>query len=158
MTIFLELLKLSVVGLIAGLFSSFLANRDFRNRKWWELKVSTYQEAIEALSDLSYFYERNFNSEIGIINLSDENRQKLESYWEPAFRKVRKLADSGSFLFSEKVNLSLIEFISAENEKSYTYFEHLINRSESSKKCLVELIACAKDDLRIRKPIFYWLS
>nr|WP_075519007.1 hypothetical protein [Moritella viscosa]SHO17368.1 Putative uncharacterized protein [Moritella viscosa] len=60
-SVLLELLKLGFVGVIAGLFASFLANRDFRNKKWWELRVSAYKTAIEALSDLVHYYECHLN-------------------------------------------------------------------------------------------------
>lgn len=38
----LELLKLASVGVVAGLFSSIVANRDHRQRKWWELRITAY--------------------------------------------------------------------------------------------------------------------
>jgi len=53
----LELIKLVGAGLIAGLFSSALANKNHRQRKWWELRVTAYQNAIDALSDLIYYSE-----------------------------------------------------------------------------------------------------
>ena len=59
-----ELIKLAVVGLIAGLFSSIIANKDHRQRKWWELRVSAYQNAIESLSDLVYYYDVHYSATI----------------------------------------------------------------------------------------------
>lgn len=82
----LELLKLASVGLIAGLFSSFLANRDYRQRKWWELRVAAYQNAIEALSDLVYYYENHYTAEIESRELSKEVQEQLHKYWEQAFQ------------------------------------------------------------------------
>jgi len=65
----LELIKLASVGFIAGLFSSVIANRDHRQRKWWELRVSAYQNAIEALSDLVYYYDTRLNAEMTYLSL-----------------------------------------------------------------------------------------
>ena len=55
----IELTKLGFVGLIAGLFSSVLSNRDYRQRKWFEMRVKAYQNAIEALSDIVYYYDKH---------------------------------------------------------------------------------------------------
>lgn len=61
-----ELLKLGVVGLIAGIFSSWLANKDYRYRKWWELRVAAYQGAIEALSDIAHYYNSHYTLRLRI--------------------------------------------------------------------------------------------
>jgi hypothetical protein len=54
-----EIFKLVAVGIVSGLFSAYLANRKHRSQKWWELKVSSYQQLIEALSDLIYYFDTN---------------------------------------------------------------------------------------------------
>jgi len=54
MNAILELLKLALVGLISGVFSYYLTFRKHRFEKWWELRVTAYQEVIAALSDLHY--------------------------------------------------------------------------------------------------------
>jgi hypothetical protein len=151
-----ELIKLGVVGLIAGLFSSLLANRDHRHRKWWELRVSAYQDAIEALSDIVYYYDTHYGAEIESRELSEEFKKKISDFWNASYPKVRRLADSGAFLFSDRANSALREFVRDDNEQ--TYFEHLDNRLAKSKKCLAELVACSKVDLRLREGLLAaWL-
>lgn len=147
----LEILKLGLVGLVAGLFSSVLANRDYRQRKWWELRVSAYQNAIEALSDLVYYYEKHYNSEVYNRKLSDEFKKELNVYWEQAFPKIRKYADSGAFLFSDEVNDALREFINDDDEP--TYIDHLDNNLAKARKCLNRLVESSKKDLKL-KPSF----
>ena len=95
----IELLKLGFVGLIDGLFSSVLSNRDYRQRKWWEMRVTAYQNAIEALSDIVYYYGEHYDAEITRRDLSEERSKHLSATWEQSFPKVRKYADSGAFLF-----------------------------------------------------------
>ena len=149
----LELLKLAVVGLIAGLFSSVLANRDYRQRKWWELRVSAYQNAIEALSDLVYYYDKHFNAEIEYRELPKEFKETLDAYWEQAFPKVRKFADSGAFLFSEEANAALRGLMKDDDDQSY--IEHLDNNLAKARKCLTRLVECSKVDLKLRPS---WLE
>lgn len=156
MDIAVELIKLGSVGLIAGLFSSLLANRDHRYRKWWELRVSAYQGAIEALSDIVYYYDKHYDAEIESRELPAEFKKKISDFWNASFPKVRRLADSGAFLFSDRANAALRDFVREDNEPSY--FEHLDNNLSKSKKCLAELVACSKVDLRLKEGLLTrWL-
>lgn len=149
----LELLKLASVGLIAGLFSSAVANRDYRQRKWWELRVSAYQNAIEALSDFVYFYDKHYNAEIRYRELPTKLEEKLDTYWEQAFPKIRKFADSGAFLFSEEANAALRELMEEDNPQSY--IEHLDTNLAKARKCLATLVECSKIDLKLKPS---WLE
>ena len=148
MDIVLELLKLASVGLIAGLFSSALANRDHRQRKWWELRVSAYQNAIEALSDLVYYYDKHYNAAINYREMPPEFEKNLDAYWERSFPQVRKFADSGAFLFSEEANEALREFTKRDDAQSY--IEHLDTNLAKANKCLVRLVECSKVDLKLK--------
>ena len=153
MDIILELLKLGAVGLIAGIFSSYLANRDYRSRKWWELRVAAYQSAIESLSDLIYYYDRHLNATIESYELPDELKNKLDEYWESGFHKIRKSADSGAFLFSLEANKALSDFMNLSDDPNDTYDEHLDNRLDGAKKCLAKLVECSKVDLKLKPSL-----
>ena len=148
-----ELIKLAAVGLIAGLFSSALSSRDHRQRKWWELRVTAYQNAIEALSDLVYYYDKHYNAELEYRELPENFKSKLTTYWDSSFPKVRKLADSGAFLFSDRANAALRNCIRDEHEDSY--IDMLDNNLARARTCLSELVACSKEDLRLRES---WLD
>ena len=148
-----ELIKLGAVGLIAGLFSSLLANRDHRYRKWWELRVNAYQGAIEALSDIVYYFDRHYNAEIEYRELPEEFKKKIRDFWDASHPRVRRLADSGAFLFSDRANAALKDFMRDDDEQ--TYIDMLDNNLSKSKKCLAELVACSKEDLRLKEG---WLA
>lgn len=149
----LELFKLASVGVIAGVFSSALANRDHRQRKWWELRVIAYQSVIEALSDLVYYYDKHYSAAIEYRDLPEEIEKKLSAYWEQALPRVRKASDSGAFLFSDKANAALLEFMTDEGTE--WYIEHLDITLSKAKKCLYTLVECSKDDLKLRPS---WLE
>lgn len=151
-----ELLKLGAVGLIAGVFSSVLANRDHRHRKWWELRIAAYQGAIEALSDIVWYYDKHYDAEMKHRELPAKFKAEMEVFWNDSYPRVRRLADSGAFLFSERVNASLAEFMRDDDEESW--FGHLDNNLAKAKKCLTELVACSKQDLRLKEGLFKrWL-
>jgi len=154
MDVFIEIAKLTMVGLIAGLFSSFVANRDFRYKKWWELRVSAYQALIESLSDLVHYYDKHYSAEIENREINEEYEKKLGLFWEEAYPKVRKAADTGAFLFSPEVNQALESLIKNGRVRYTTYFEDLDNSLAEAKKCLAIVVASSKRDLKIKSP---WL-
>jgi len=145
----IELLKLGSVGIISGLFSAYIATRGHRNKKWWELRVAAYQAVIEALSDLTYYYERQYKAEIESRELSDEYEAELGKFWDESYHKIRKASDSGAFLFSEEVNMALKEFMDLKNEKHHTYFEYLDSYLAVAEKCLKTVVTSANQDLRV---------
>ncbi len=145
-----ELLKLGLVGLIAGMFSAYMTNRGHRNKKWWELRVAAYQSVIGALSDLTHYYDTRYKAEIEYRDLSEEHEIELRKFWNDSYHKVRKAADSGVFLFSEEVNLALKEFIDLKNQNHLTYFEHLDSYSDVADKCLKTVVSSANSDLRVK--------
>lgn len=153
----LELLKLAGVGLVAGMFTSMVANKDHRHRKWWELRVGAYQGAIEALSDIVYYFDRHMSAEIESRELSKESKERIDAFMDAAGPKVRRLADSGAFLFSDRANAALKEFI--KPVKYQSYFEDLDSSLFKAKTCLDELVACSKIDLRLRDGFLArWLN
>jgi hypothetical protein len=43
----LELSKLAIIGIVSGLLSYYLlSSRKHKSEKWWELRITAYQEAI----------------------------------------------------------------------------------------------------------------
>lgn len=147
MDVVAEILKLAIVGLIAGFFSSWLANRDHRRRRWWELRVDAYQNAIGALSDLLYYYDKHYDAEISSYTFPEDFKEKLEQHWQDAQPKIRKLADSGAFLFSDRANAALREFM--KDEHADIFIEHVDNKLGQAKRCLSELVECSKKDLKL---------
>lgn len=147
-----ELIKLMGVGLVSGLFSSWIANKDHRQRKWWELRVSAYQNAIEALSDVIYYYECYMAAEVASREISDETAELLSKKCAESFSKLRKYADSGAFIFSDNVSESLKRFI--EPYDAINYFDHLDTNLFFAKKCLKEIVECSKVDLALKSDWF----
>lgn len=155
----IELLKLALVGLVAGLFSYYLSDRKHRTEKWWELRVAAYQEAITALSDLYHYFESHSSIEIAHREISEEKRQELKLFWDNGYHKVRKAADTGAFLFSIEAETALKAFIKSEKEHYDTYFEYLDGRCVDVKKCLDALVSYSKSDLCLHEGnITKWIN
>lgn len=151
MDVLLELLKLSIVGLVAGLFSLYLSGRGHREKRWWEMKFQAYQTAIEALSDLCYYYDRHLMAEVEYRQLSDTQKEELRSFWAEAYPKVRKAADCGFLLFSAEANESLRYFVSEQEKSHYSYFEHLDSCYAAARNCLTALVLHSRKDLELQR-------
>lgn len=150
MEIIPELLKLAAVGLISGLFSAYVSNRTHRTKRWWELRVTAYQELINALSDVVYYYDKKYNAAIEYRELSDEYEAELGKFWDESYHKVRKAADSGVFFFTEDVNNALKKFAPLSHENHLTYEEHLEAYLVIARKCLETTVDSANRVLRVK--------
>lgn len=154
--IIIELAKIACTGVVAGLFTAWIAVRDHRFKKWWELRVAAYQNLIEALSDVAYVFDTNYEAEINGRELSDEGQAKLTTLLTEGFSKVRKAADMGAFIFSDDVNETLKAFNTERQVQYQSYFEHLDGMLFATKKCLSAVVIQSRKDLSLHKTFFIW--
>ena len=154
----LELLKLGFVGLVAGFFTSFVANRDYRYRKWWELRVAAYQAVIEALSDMYHSYDSFLTAEIRQNEIPPERKGELDKLLSDGYARVRKAADTGSFLFSKDAAVALEAYRKSRDRDHDSYVEYLDDGCAEVKKCLNALVECSKKDLQLQSRFATWFS
>lgn len=148
-----ELAKLAGVGLVAGLFSSWLATRDHRDRQYWQLRVDAYRSVIEALSDLVYYHDRHLEMAVQQSDRPEDDSKDLEASWKVAFSRVRRSADAGAFLFSEDATKALRVFI-LPVDPNMGFVEIVESQLKEAKKCLEAVVACSKKDLKLKR--FPW--
>jgi hypothetical protein len=151
-----ELAKMAGTGLVAGLFTAWVTMRDHRYKKWWELRVAAYQVVIDALSDLAYIYNTRLSREYQGNELDKDADERMSAEAQEAFVKLRKAADTGAFLFSEGANDILAAFRKELDQNYETYFEHLDGLAAVSRACLNELVALARKDLQVDRPLTVW--
>lgn len=155
MSEFIELIKIAAVGILSGTFSILITLRRHRHEKWWDMRVSAYQAAIESLSDLVNYYE------IMLATWEDaehheEVKNKLDSQYNQARIQIRKLKDTGIFLFSDDAIAELKNFSETKIDYNYVadpddiYYPYL----SSASKCLANLVTISKKDLKITES---WL-
>ena len=56
--------------------------------------------------------------------MDGSHEKELRKYFDNSFHKIRVAADSGAFLYSEKVNESLRELMALRNSNHDTWFEY----------------------------------
>jgi hypothetical protein len=95
----------SLIAAFASIISLIVSERNtrfarFASEKWWERKSAAYYTIIEALSDLVYYYDQKILSELSERELSQEQKQALDSHWESGHLRIQKAANIGSFMIS----------------------------------------------------------
>ncbi len=154
MDIIVELVKLAAVGILAGAFASYLNNRDHRQKKWWELRVEAYKNAIEALSDLLHFFNSQYNAEIEKKDLSPEQVLELTKQRQEGYKKIRLAADTGAFLFSQEAANILKDYISEMETQYLTKLDYADAGWASTKNCLKAIVECSKKDLHLKNAFY----
>jgi len=150
----IDLLRLALVGIISGVFSSLIAYRSHRQKKWWEIRVDAYAKLLEALSDVTHYYSRHFDAHICQRDLNEEYEKKLRDAWDQGFPRVRRAADTGAFIYSLAVNKVLSEFLAVNEEDHGDYSMYLDQNMSAARKCLCTVVECSKRDLEMR---WWWV-
>lgn len=151
-----DLAKMAGAGLTAGLFAAYVSGKDYRFKKWWEMRVAAYQSAIEALSDFAYAYDVRYRALLEGRELSDEREEVLGSLVTEAFHRVRKATDSGAFLFSAEANAALATVVAEWDADHQSYQDHLDSLQFVAKQCLNRLVVISKVDLNLHRNFWIW--
>jgi hypothetical protein len=152
--VLLELLKLILVGLVAGLFSAKMAVDTFRSQKWWELKLAAYQEIINVFINLRDYYDSHLESVVMSEDISEDKLKKMHDVWEESQRTLQRVHNSGTFLLSDSVEEAIKNFYKRKAKKHDSLFEEIENDYDAAKECLNVLVLCSKKDLKIEQNFF----
>jgi hypothetical protein len=152
MEMLFEIIKLLLVGLLAGFSSSYFALGRYKHEKWWEMRVTAYKDCIEELSDLSANYKYNLDHWMETSQMDTSTARKTVSGDE---NKVRKLRDMGAFLFSKEAVDALTVYVETniEWEPSLQPDEVYGTYAKASKKCLEQFVAISIKDLGVNKYV-----
>ncbi len=154
-----QLILGGLVGFVGGLFTSWRVFREYRQKKWWELKVEVYRNLIDSFSDLVHYYDVNYDAVICYQNRSGTNSEINKRFFDSC-QKILRIINSGTFLLSDTAISALKEFANKETNFDPEYddwVEYLEKNSVISRKCLETLIECSKNDLKVDSEFLCWL-
>ena len=146
----LDLVRLVIVGLAAGLFASYRSNRDFRRQRWWERKADAYTRIIDGLSELVEYYRSHYLREIEGGDFTDEHEKDLEQWWRKSHVEIMKAANAGAFLISGTAEEALKEFRDSKPPTDMGFFLMVEHDFSAAENCLKKLVECSKQDLKVR--------
>jgi hypothetical protein len=96
-----------VVAIISAWITVKLSLRRFRSEKWWELKVQTYQNVIEALHNSKLFADEHLEAGYNFREVSDERDKELRQKAKAGHEELGKIMDIGAFMLSEEATARL---------------------------------------------------
>ncbi|WP_261835830.1 hypothetical protein [Vibrio ishigakensis] len=151
----MEIAKLVVQILIsvsAAFLAAWLANRRFRNEKWWERKADAYTNLIEALHDMKWRSGEHFDAEIEQRQLSEEYSEQLWSEFKEARRNISRIAETSSFIVSPEVLDAVQDMDKALSKarNANTWFEHLDEQWGAVDECTKKIKEIGKKELNIK--------
>ena len=144
-----DLLRLSIVGLVSGLFSAALATRTFVTRRWWERQAEAYSSVVDALSSIVHYYDEQLASLGYPEGYEDPREPELRERERAARETVRRAAAVGSFLISKKSAEAIAWYLTVlGKDQANNWIEHASIEQAAAQQCLDAIVAEAKRDLR----------
>jgi len=127
-----------------------LSLRRFRTERWWERKVESYTNVIEALHNSKAF--ASYHLKTSGREIPEERDKELRSRTREANDEILKATDVGAFILSEKALTRLRKYKNEEEEASEIrdWYGYLIADLEATEGCLKDFIEIAKKDLKTR--------
>ena len=150
-----EILKFSLQAAISvgGAFlAAHLAAKRFRTEKWWERKASAYGELVDALHKMKWPPSEHMDAEIEGRDIPDNESERQWEEFKAARRNVWRIADSASFLVSEKVleSVQQMERDLGKATNSQSWFEHLDEQYSAVNNCLARVKEIGRIELGLR--------
>ena len=126
-----------------------LSIKQFRNQRWWEKKVETYQKVIEAFHKSKKFASEHIKTEYVGREVSENRKAELSEQFEEAHDEISRASDVGRFLISVKAVSILDEFKNKyDNQPRYNHWwDYLEENRWLADHYMKEFIAEAQKDV-----------
>ena len=146
----IELVKLTSVGLIAGLFASYRAKKDFISQRWWERKAQAYSNIVEALWQLVDSNKHDYDALIMGAHLSDQRKTDIQAQWAKGSNEIKRSAGIGAFIISDEAAKALKEYFEkSDNIDPDNWVAQIESDYDALRVCLEKIKIAAKQDLNI---------
>ncbi len=143
-----------IVGIAIATLSSFITVRlslaRFRTEKWWEKKVSAYEQVIEAFHGSKKFATEHMDAEFKGKELPKERDEELRAIAKVARDEILKATDIGAFILSDEA-LNILKDYEKESDKlsdCHSWIEYLDTDLGITDKYMKKIISEAKRDLQ----------
>jgi len=152
-----HIMGLAFVGVVSGLFTSFIARKDFVSDRWWERKADTYTRILDALVELERIHETYSDDALHIRELNESERAELEIIWKTAWREVDNAIRLGAFVISHEAHAALAALRTATRGiDSRDFFGIVDAQFSATRKCITQLREIGRKDLRVARRWLVW--
>ncbi len=111
-----QLITPSIVAFIVAWFAAQWALRNYRNIRFWELKVKTYIGIFDALFDFEEFFRNYLHEEITGEILDEDEWEDLKAAYDDASYHLGNVVFKGEFIIDKKA----VEILQELNKKLQT--------------------------------------
>jgi hypothetical protein len=141
----------SIIAIIVSAYNARFVR--FASEKWWERKAEAYTHIIDALSDMVYYNKVTYKAEIEGAQINKTRKMEIQDQWKQGNLAVRKATNIGAFLISPEAENALKQYWnqSEEQHDPGDWMWELEHDYSSAKKCLEEIVQCAKNDLGLKR-------
>lgn len=148
-TISIQAISALAISILSAWLTVKLSQKKFRSERLWERKVSAYERVIEAFHNSKKFSSEHMRAEYSGGEVSDEHDKDLRQNAKQAMDEVRRTADIGSFILSEKALDIIIEFEYKINDTDQieSWQDYLHHEFETTDEYMKKFIEEAKRDI-----------
>jgi hypothetical protein len=142
----------AAIAIASAFLAAGLAARRFRNDRWWEKQATAYSDLIESLHNMKRAANEHYNALLEARDVPKEDSEKLWSDYRIARQNAWRIAESSTFIVSEKVQRSVQELEKALGTASNedTWQGHLDLIVYSVDKCLIEVKEIGRMELKLK--------
>lgn len=146
-----QLVIQSSISIGAAFLAAWLANKRFRNEKWWEKKADAYTSLIGALHNMKWPSSEHFDAEIEHRKLNEEYSEQLWIEFNEARRNTWRIAETSSFIISQDVLIAIQEMeCKLSKTRNYrSWFEHSDDQWKAIDDCINAIKYIGKKELKI---------
>ena len=128
-----------------------LSLRKFRSEKWWERKADAYANVIEVLYNSQEFSVQHLEADEEGREICADRDAELRAKSKAAYAEIRRVANVGSFLLSDRAMTRLARLQKEEEKASDTthWIDYLDGNWKAVSTCLDDIISIAKADLKV---------
>jgi hypothetical protein len=147
-TILLQVALSLMVAALTAFLTVWLGLRRFYREKWWEAKMRSYTDIIQALHHMNRDLEISIAAAYEDRDTESDYHKEWEAKHRAAWDEIRKQVDIGEFLFSaESIEVLKMLISETKTDPNDMYVDHLEQLQTGVEKCMPAIKVAARRDL-----------
>jgi hypothetical protein len=149
-----SLLTSAITAPLAAWLAAHFALRRFYSEKVWERKTASYSTILDALHDMQRWFDAHLTQlQRAHEEMPHDEEEKLSADYDEADAKLARQLDRERWLLPSKCTERLAQMrrdLAKDTEGDW--IAHLVNGRSAINSALEDMIALARDDLKIDRP------
>jgi hypothetical protein len=148
-----SLLTSAITAPLAAWLAAHFALRRFYSEKVWERKTGTYSSIFDALHDMQRWFDAHLRDCEAHREMPHDAQEKLSADYDEADAKLARQLDRERWLLPSKCSERLAQMRrDLDKDTEGDWIAHLVNGRQAITSASEDMIALARDDLKIDRP------